>query len=65
MIPQIDNEKCNGCGLCVTICLQKGLTLVDDVVVIVEGIECDWCTQCEVVCATGAINCPFEIVLES
>ncbi len=61
--PKIDQEKCDGCGLCVSICLQHCLVLVDDVVALVEKAECNWCTQCEVVCATGAISCPFEIVL--
>lgn len=64
MMPQIYKEKCNGCGLCVSVCLQHGLILVESVVVIVEEVECDWCTQCEAVCDTGAISCPFEIVLE-
>jgi MinD superfamily P-loop ATPase len=64
MMPKIDKEKCNGCGLCISVCLQNSLVLVDGVVVIVEEIECDWCAQCEVVCITGAISCPFEIVLE-
>jgi ferredoxin len=40
------------------------LVLVDDVIAILEDVECDWCTQCEAVCATGAIGCPFEIVFE-
>ena len=62
--PQIDSSKCNGCGLCASICLQHGLVIVDNVVVVVEGVECDWCAQCEAVCITGAISCPYEIVLE-
>ncbi len=62
--PWIDRGKCNGCGLCVNVCLQHGLEMVDNIVVIVEEVECDWCTQCEAVCATGAISCPFEIVFE-
>jgi ferredoxin len=27
-------------------------------------VECDWCTDCEAVCLTGAISCPFEIILQ-
>jgi MinD superfamily P-loop ATPase len=63
-MPQIDREKCDGCGLCVSVCLNHGLAIVDDVVVRVEGVDCDWCAQCEIVCATGAICCPFEIIIE-
>ncbi len=63
-MPVIDREKCNGCGLCITVCACKALVLIDNVVMVVETEECGWCTQCEVVCPTGAIACPFEIVIE-
>lgn len=60
--PQIDPEKCDGCGLCVGIC--RCLVLVDNVIAIVETVECDWCTLCEAVCPRDAIRCPFEIVIK-
>jgi len=63
-MPVIYLEKCNGCGLCVSVCACKGLVLVDNVITVIETVECDWCTLCEVVCPTGAISCPFEIVIE-
>lgn len=61
--PLIYPEKCNGCGLCVSVCNCGALVLVDNVITIIEVEECDWCTQCEAVCPTGAIICPFEIVI--
>ena len=63
MRPQIDIMKCDGCGLCVSVCRQHGLVIINGVIAFVETIECDWCTQCEAVCTTGAISCPFDIVL--
>jgi ferredoxin len=36
----------------------------DKAVKIIEVENCGWCTLCELVCPTGAISCPFEIVLE-
>lgn len=67
-MPIIDLSKCNGCGLCVEVCLCRKLILVDNGVEIIEQVECHsctrWCTMCEVVCPTGAIQCPFEVVIE-
>ena len=63
-MPVIDQEKCNGCGLCVIVCYCNAVMLVGGVITIVETEGCGWCTQCEVICRTGAISCPFEIVIE-
>lgn len=66
-MPVIDREKCDGCGLCVSICRCSILVLVDNVVTVIEKKRCascnHWCTQCELICPTGAISCPFEIVI--
>jgi len=63
-MPVIDTEKCNGCGLCVSVCHCNALAIVNNVITIIETVECDWCTDCEAVCPTGAINCPFEIIIQ-
>ena len=63
-MPFIDREKCNGCGLCVSVCYCNAFVLVGDTIIVVETEECGWCTQCEAICPTGAISCPFEIVVE-
>jgi len=63
-MPLIDLEKCNGCGLCVRVCYCNALVLVGNVITVFETEECGWCTHCEAVCPTGAISCPFEIVIE-
>jgi ferredoxin len=64
VMPVVDREKCNGCGLCVSVCYCEALVLVDNVVTVLETEACGWCTECEAVCPTGAITCPFEIVIE-
>jgi len=64
-VPVIDQAKCNGCGLCVTVCQCGALVMVDNVVTVIATEECHWCTECEAVCPTGALRCPFEIVIES
>ncbi len=63
-MPEIDQEKCNGCGLCVSVCSCNAIVLVANVISIIETEECLWCTLCEAVCPTAAITCPFEIVIE-
>jgi MinD superfamily P-loop ATPase len=63
-MPIIDEAKCQQCGLCVDICTCGALVMKDNAVKIVKADECGWCTMCELVCPTGAISCPFEIIIE-
>ena len=63
----IDLEKCDGCGLCVEVCLRQRLVLLNDKVAVLESVqveECCYCAQCEAICPTGAICCIYEVVLE-
>lgn len=68
--PVIDQEKCDACGLCVSVCRCGSLVLRDGVVIVAGGgAECRncrrWCGLCEDVCPRGAISCPLEIVVEN
>ena len=63
-MPIVDRDKCDGCGLCITVCHCKALVLADGRITVLETAECDWCTQCEGACPLGAIRCAFEIVIE-
>ena len=56
-MPVIEVEKCNSCGLCVSVCACKAIVLVDNVVTVIETEDCGWCLECEIVC-------PYEIVIE-
>ena len=64
-MPVLDLGKWNCCGLCVSVCYCNALVVVNEVLTIVETEECGWCTECEAVCPTGAISCPFDIVIEN
>ena len=64
-MPLIDEEKCEGCGLCVSVCQCGVLAMEDNKVKIVELENCGWCTLCEMVCPYAAISCPFEIIMEN
>lgn len=63
-MPFVDPRKCNGCGLCVSVCHCNALKLVDNVITICETDKCGWCAQCEAACPLGAISCAYEIVCE-
>ena len=63
-MPIIDREKCQGCGLCVSVCICGALVVIDSVVTAMEVEDCGWCAMCEAVCPNDAILCPFEIVIE-
>lgn len=63
--PVIDTEKCDGCGLCVTVCQCGALIIVGKIVTVKAMEDCHWCTECEAVCPTGALTCPFEIIIEN
>jgi formate hydrogenlyase subunit 6/NADH:ubiquinone oxidoreductase subunit I len=63
-MPIIDEVKCTHCGLCVSVCSCDALIIEDNVVKAVKAGDPGWCTMCELVCPTGAITCPFEIVFE-
>ncbi len=61
--PLIDTSLCDGCSLCVMVCCCKALAMAGNVVTVVERTECTYCAECEAVCSTGAISCPYEIVV--
>jgi NAD-dependent dihydropyrimidine dehydrogenase PreA subunit len=60
--PEINNEKCNGCGKCVFVCPLKKLYFMNGVLSVLENeLECLYCGDCEKVCPPGAIKCLLEV----
>ena len=55
-IATIDEEKCNGCGICVTPCAEGAIELVDGKAKIVKEELCDGAGFCLSVCPTGALK---------
>ena len=64
VMPELDLELCNGCGLCVIACHGGGIVTEEDKVRIVETENCDFCGVCEAVCPRCAIKCFYIIVLK-
>ncbi|MDO0825786.1 ATP-binding protein [Desulfosporosinus nitroreducens] len=54
-IIKIDEEKCNGCGLCVTACHEGALKLIDGKARLVSESYCDGLGDCLPECPTKAI----------
>ena len=73
-LPQVDETRCERCGLCVEVCPYHAVQLGDRApqfscpeagvsagVYAEMGIYC----LCEEACPSGAISWPFEIVVEN
>jgi NAD-dependent dihydropyrimidine dehydrogenase PreA subunit len=61
-LPQIDEEKCISCELCVRICPNDVLAMAYELPVVAEPAACNYSGVCMEVCPTGAISLMFEIV---
>ena len=55
-IIKIDEEKCNGCGLCVPDCPEGALQIVEGKARLVGELLCDGLGACMGVCPEGAIS---------
>lgn len=55
-IVEIDESKCNGCGLCVGACHEGAIQMVDGKAKLVSDIYCDGLGDCLGPCPTGAIS---------
>jgi len=50
----VDVTKCNGCGLCASVCKRTAIT-IEDGGARIDGEKCKHCGQCMVVCPSDAI----------
>ena len=62
-LPQIDLDKCTGCGDCVVQCPTGVVKVTNGKVEVINALGCNYCTECETYCPTDAIKCPFEIII--
>ena len=53
---QIDEKKCNGCGLCAAACHEGAIGMVDGKARLLRDDYCDGLGDCLPVCPTGAIS---------
>ena len=55
-IIEIDQEKCNGCGLCAKACHEGAIGMVDGKAQLLRDNYCDGLGDCLPACPTGAIT---------
>ncbi|MBK7211988.1 MAG: 4Fe-4S binding protein [Bacteroidales bacterium] len=55
-IIQIDEEKCNGCGLCIPNCHEGALQIIDNKARLISDLFCDGLGACIGHCPEGAIE---------
>lgn len=55
-IIKIDNEKCNGCGLCIPNCPEGAIQIIDGKARLISDLFCDGLGACIGYCPQGAIT---------
>jgi len=54
-VPEVDTEKCNGCGKCAQLCQYSAIVCLKDKALVFEQL-CHSCGGCILVCPTDAIK---------
>lgn len=62
-LPQIDKTKCIGCELCLKLCPNDVLAMVDSFPQVVNPNACDYSEACQEICPTEAISLTYEIIM--
>lgn len=60
-LPEIDPERCNGCGVCVVRCPTQALAMMGRLAYINRPENCLFSSMCEEICPQGAIRLPYYL----
>ena len=61
-LPQIDLAICIGCELCVKLCPNNTLAMVQDIPTVSAPEACTYTGACQEICPSEAISLTYEIV---
>ena len=61
--PQIDRQKCTGCGDCVQACPSASLELSGGAAALQASGVCTYCGTCERICQVEAVSLPYQVLL--
>ena len=64
-LPKIDAVKCIGCELCVKLCPNEVLTLIDGIAAVTNPQLCEYTGACQEICPTESISLTYEIVFSA
>ncbi len=64
-IIRIDEEKCNGCGLCAAACHEGAIGMVDGKAKLTREDYCDGLGDCLPACPTGLAGTDWRLRLKS
>ena len=62
-IIEINEEKCNGCGLCAKACHENAIGMVNGKAKLLRDDYCDGLGDCLPTCPTGAITFLYKLKL--
>lgn len=55
LIPQVDEDRCTGCGRCAEVCAFKAVTVIGSTVLVFPEL-CHSCGACTLLCPEGALR---------
>ncbi len=64
-VPTIDSSKCTGCEICIILCPNDVLELIDEVAAVTQPEACTYSGLCQEHCPTEAVHLVYEILFQA